>query len=182
MNNFEDVFHKKVSSEDNSEIILFTKKSSKSMFKKETLTQIESPEDICYDEIPEENEAIESSAIRIEFGFNNKIELVPKQLSDKFSQNTFQKIIPKTIEDEELIICTPTESIIKNTQETIIVPSVHLNKQDDVITIQQPANEDENELVLIENEDEDSSSDDGNLIEIKLKKGNFLNFNLSRLC
>ena len=37
VNNFEDVFHKKVSSEDNSEIILFTKKSSKSMFKKEAL-------------------------------------------------------------------------------------------------------------------------------------------------
>ena len=165
MNNFEDVFHKKVSSEDNSEIILFTKKSSKSMFKKEALVQIESPADIYNDEIPEENEAIESSAIRIEFGFNNKIELVPKQSSDKLSQNSFQKTVPnKAIEDEELIISTPSETINKNTQEATIVPielQFNSNKQDNVLTMQQQVHEEKNELIFIENEDEESSSDDG---------------------
>lgn len=87
MTNYDDVFHKKIASQDTGEVILFTKKS-RTKINPSASMEFE-PKEVKFEAEDELDEYSECStqkdpALLIEFDSNNKIELVPKKEDDKF--------------------------------------------------------------------------------------------------
>lgn len=100
VNNFDDVFHKKIASQDSGEVILFTKKS-RTRLNPEASTELANDFDNTDSyKLEDESERldIKSDAMTIEFNAqNNKIELVPVEAVEK---NKFTNSTIKTVKAE----------------------------------------------------------------------------------
>ena len=145
MSNYDDVFHKKIASQDTGEVILFTKKN-RTKINPNASMELE-PRDPKFEPEEEQDEYSEFAsqkdpALLIEFNSNNKIELVPKKDTESFVKPKAEKELDpllrpmfdeeakSQVKDEDAIEWIYEKNEIKKSPEQIDPLNPTLNELD----------------------------------------------------